>query len=202
MYNHRLKRLHYLGSCRYKIRDTWMTFYPCWFWENGLSDKLLQVLDDDVQQLELKPGTLAHGHVDTDVRNSNSNAFPSHHWITGILYNYALHANREAGWKRTLEYPEVTQIAEYREGQFYKWHTDNNAYSLQEYDRKITVICLLNDPSEFEGGDFEIEYAMQVPKLKKGSVIAFPSNLRHQVTPVTHGRRLSATCWAVGPQKW
>ena len=179
-----------------------MTFYPCWFWENGLSDALLNVLNEDVKQLELLPGTLAHGNIDTSVRNSNSNALAPHHWITGVLYNYAVHANREAGWKRTLEFPEVTQIAEYGPNQFYSWHTDSNAYSMQEYDRKLTAICLLSDPSEFEGGDFEIEYAMQVPKLKRGSVIVFPSNLRHQVKPVISGLRRSATCWAVGPQKW
>ena len=177
------------------------TFYPCWFWENGISDSVLQILDAEVKQLELKPGELVHGNIDLSVRNSNSNAFPSYHWFTGVMYNFAVHANREAGWQRTLEFPEVTQIAEYGPDQYYKWHTDMEPFSLDPYARKITVICLLNDPSEFEGGDFEIEFA-QAPKLKRGSVIAFTSNLRHQVTPVTSGKRMSATCWAVGPQKW
>lgn len=178
-----------------------MSFSPCWFWESGVSEAVLQTLEAEIKELELKPGELANGRIDTEVRNSNSNAFAPYHWFSGVLYNFALHANRAAGWQRTLEFPEVTQIAEYGEGQYYKWHTDTNPFSTAAYERKVTAICLLSDPSEFEGGGFEIEFA-QVPQLKRGSVIAFPSNLRHQVAPVTKGKRLSATCWAVGPQKW
>ena len=95
-----------------------MNFFPCWFWENGIDDALLTVLNGNILTLELKPGELAHGNMDTQVRNSSSAAFPSHHWLTGVMYNYAVHANKEAGWQRTLEFPEVTQIAKYEPGQY------------------------------------------------------------------------------------
>lgn len=178
-----------------------MNFYPCWFWENGINEAVLQALEIEARELELKPGELAYGNINKEIRDSNSAAFASHHWFTGVMFNFAVHANKEAGWQRTIEFPEVTQIAEYGPEQHYKWHTDTDPFSVAAYARKVTVICLLNDPSEFEGGAFEIEHA-KAPALKRGSVIAFPSSLRHQVAPVTSGLRRSATCWAVGPQKW
>jgi PKHD-type hydroxylase len=58
---------------------------------------------------------------------------------------------------------------------------------------------LLSDPSEFEGGEFQFQENESV-KMKKGSVIAFPSFLKHQVTPVTSGKRYSAVCWINGPR--
>ena len=178
-----------------------MTFSPCWFWEKGIEESVLKVLEEEIKTLELLPSMLSQGRNDTDVRNSSSNALPSHHWFTGIMTNFAIHANREAGWKRTLEFPEVTQIAEYKPDQYYKWHADINPFSVAEYERKVSVVCLITDPSEFEGGELELEH-VSAPKLKRGSVIAFPSILRHQVTPVTKGKRVTATCWVIGPQKW
>ena len=72
---------------------------------------------------------------------------------------------------------------------------------LANTDRKITVICLMNDPSEFEGGELQIRlYGDFTPELKKGSLIAFPSVLEHRVTPVTKGVRYSATMWLSGPR--
>lgn len=175
--------------------------YPCWFWEDAIPHHTLDTLAIETAALELLPGEVGNGVIDKTIRDSNSNALPAIHWFTGALFNYAVHANQSAEWGRTIEFTEVTQIAEYGVNQHYDWHNDTRDFFVMPYDRKITVICLLNDPSEFEGGDFEIERAT-VPKLKRGSVIAFPSNLRHRVTPVTKGKRLSATCWAVGPQKW
>ena len=176
-----------------------MNFHPCWFWENGVSEPVLNVLEEEIKTLDLKPGELVHGHIDKSIRDSMSDAFAPHHWFTGVMMNFAFHANRAAGWQRTLEYPEVTQIAEYGPGQHYKWHTDTDPFSVAPYERKVTVICLLTD--DFEGGAFELEHA-KAPVLKRGSVLAFPSSLRHQVAPVTKGLRRSATCWVHGPQKW
>ena len=45
--------------------------------------------------------------------------------------------------------PEILQIARYHKGHFYKWHTDGDGRGY----RKLSMSCLLNDPSEFEGGE-------------------------------------------------
>ena len=108
-----------------------MNFHPCWFWENGVSEPVLNVLEEEIKTLNLKPGELAHGHIDKSIRDSMSDAFPPYHWFTGVMMNFAVHANLAAGWKRTIEFPEVTQIAEYGPDQYYRWHTDTNPFSVE-----------------------------------------------------------------------
>ena len=63
--------------------------------------------------------------------------------------------------------------------------------------QEVSTVCLLNDPSEFEGGEFELEGG-RVISMKQGSVISFPSFLRHRVRPVTKGNRVTAVCWTLG----
>jgi PKHD-type hydroxylase len=74
--------------------------------------------------------------------------------------------------------------------------------SEQPIDRKITVVCLLNNIQEFRGGEFEMKFKSELycPALKKGSVIAFPSFISHRVAPVMQGARYTATLWLTGPK--
>jgi PKHD-type hydroxylase len=91
------------------------------------------------------------------------------------------------------------QFAEYGPEQHYAWHTDTFALAGKPTDRKITIVCLLND--EFEGGQFQVRlYNDYTAPLEKGTIIAFPSILEHRVIPVTSGIRYSATMWFSGPR--
>jgi PKHD-type hydroxylase len=59
----------------------------------------------------------------------------------------------------------------------------------------------LSDPSEYEGGLFKIEN-QEIPLWyrEKGTVMVFPSYLRHRVEPVTRGVRRSLVAWFEGPR--
>ena len=59
-----------------------------------------------------------------------------------------------------------------------------------------------HDPSEYEGGDFELDRQYPQPEgfRTKGSVFLFPSFLPHRVTPVTKGVRRSLVSWIEGPK--
>ena len=100
--------------------------------------------------------------------------------------------------------PEILQIARYHEGQFYKWHTDGDGRGY----RKLSMSCLLNNPSEFDGGEMEfkmpdrfhpggivMEGQKTVMKMKEGCPIVFLPNLEHQVLPVLRGQRDSLVVW-------
>tara|TARA_B000000557_G_scaffold58875_1_gene45735 strand:- start:894 stop:1451 length:558 start_codon:yes stop_codon:yes gene_type:complete len=89
--------------------------------------------------------------------------------------------------------PEIIQIARYHKGHFYKWHTDGAG---RDY-RKLSMSCLLNDPSEFEGGEMEFKSEKQKTtiKLKKHHPILFMPDLEHQVLPVLEGHRDSLVVW-------
>lgn len=135
--------------------------------------------------------------VNHAVRNTTVRFIPENHWLTGVMYHIGLQANKVHGWDLNVDSNEHIQYAEYEEGQHYDWHIDTFILSGRPLDRKITVVCLLNDPSEFEGGN--LEFRDNAAPLKKGSVIAFPSFIQHRVTPVTKGIRRSATLWLTGP---
>lgn len=105
------------------------------------------------------------------------------------------------------------QYTKYRAGTHgddghYGWHIDSFGRNPQKvFDRKISFVLQLSDPSEYEGGELEIHEGFgQPPKLEqermktKGTLIAFPSYYLHRVTPVTKGERKSLVCWAEGPQ--
>lgn len=134
-------------------------------------------------------------------RNTTIRFAPSGHWFSYILHGVAKEGNFASGWLYDIAGYENIQFAEYGPEQHYNWHVDVFPMSHKDFDRKVSVICLLSDPSEFEGGEFEVKlYQEYKAPLKKGSVIAFPSILEHRVTPVISGLRRSATVWLNGPK--
>lgn len=85
----------------------------------------------------------------------------------------------------------------------YDWHSDIFWEADTLYQRKLSFVCQLSDPSEYEGGNLLLDQQYTQPPsdlLKaKGSVIVFPSFLKHKVTPVTYGIRRSLVSWVEGP---
>jgi len=93
---------------------------------------------------------------------------------------------------------EPAQVSEYSKGQFYHWHTDNSIDMATEPPvRKLSMTLLLNDPSEFEGGNLEIA-GKNLSPMKQGHAAIFASFLQHRVIPVTKGVRKSLVVWFSG----
>lgn len=92
----------------------------------------------------------------------------------------------------------------------YDWHADtilDNAVPdvmKSESTRKLTMIMLLNNRSDFVGGDFQLNVADQnspvTVDMERGTIIAFPSFMIHRVTPVLSGIRKSIVIWVEGPK--
>ena len=94
---------------------------------------------------------------------------------------------------------EPAQYTEYPEGGFYEWHVDNDVNCAHEPPvRKISMTCLLSDPSTFTGGELEFMEKNKIPNLKQGQAIFFASFLRHRVAPVKKGTRRSLVMWFGG----
>ena len=83
-------------------------------------------------------------------------------------------------------------LLRYKTGGQYVCHADSGT----RQHREVSMVALLSDPEDFEGGDLTFMFGM-TPKLKKGSIVAFPSNFvyAHRVTPVTRGTRYSLVTW-------
>ena len=86
----------------------------------------------------------------------------------------------------------------------YNWHTDNASTSKEPYDRKLSMVIQLSDPSTYDGGQFELTQSADPlpPEALKttGQALIFRSCLEHRVLPVTRGTRYSLVTWIRGPR--
>jgi len=102
----------------------------------------------------------------------------------------------------------------YREGSFYTLHQDNITTDRNTPDllkqRQVSIIIFLNEeaeelqPDSYSGGALVFYGLLKDPrraewgfpiKSETGLLIAFPSDLFHEVEPVTYGKRFSIVSW-------
>ena len=98
---------------------------------------------------------------------------------------------------------EPMQLGLYTEGQkgHYDWHIDASSTDAS-VPRKLSLSMLLSDPSEFQGGEFQVKTCnddVQTLECQKGRAWFFPSYTLHRVAPVTKGVRRSLVLWIGGP---
>ena len=144
-----------------------------------------------------KPG----GGTDTKKRVTTISWIPfkemGHMYVD--LNNFIQKANENHFGFDDIRITEPAQFTEYPEGGFYDWHMDCDVIMEHEPPvRKISMTLLLNDPSEFEGGDLELMGPGKFAELKQGHAIIFASFLNHKVNPVTRGIRQSLVVWFGG----
>jgi len=92
-----------------------------------------------------------------------------------------------------IEEDQGYDLLRYKEGQFYKQHTD----SCKQMPRSVSCSFALND--NYQGGEWGFFDRQKVLKVKKGSAIMFPSDFMypHEIMPVTKGVRYSIVTWFV-----
>ena len=91
-----------------------------------------------------------------------------------------------------------------QDGGHFDWHKD---YGRDPSDparepRKLTLSLQLSDPSDYQGCELQVRAGNQIDTAPRarGSLVAFPANVLHQVTPIRTGRRKALVIWAVGPE--
>jgi len=177
-----------------------MSHKPLWY----LMQAPNEVTDEALSDFSTLTVTDAAMGIDSDAldhqqRNTSVCFAPDGHWLGKIMYDVGRMANEVNKWNFDLSGHEKVQYAEYGPNQHYDWHIDTFWLANQSTDRKITVVCLLNDTSDFTGGEFQVRlYKEYTAPLVKGSLIAFPSFLEHRVIPVLTGLRKTATLWISG----
>jgi len=143
------------------------------------------------------------GNVNEVTRKSTVRWLPRNEfteWIYERIYGMVNEANEKI-WHFTINsMPELIQYTEYFEdGGHYDFHLDmGKGFPL--CCRKISIAIQLSDPSEYEGGDFQIVRGNTPENMikGKGTALLFPSYLLHRVTPVTKGTRRSLVLWVGG----
>ena len=73
--------------------------------------------------------------------------------------------------------------------------------------RKLSVTVNLTEPTDYDGGNLKFDLGPHTEKNRyyeceesrpRGSIIVFPSDMYHQVTPITRGTRYSLVLWCLG----
>ena len=130
-------------------------------------------------------------------------------WIFDRVVEAFEMANRDA-YNFDLDGFNQFQYSVYNDqGAHYEYHMDVSFASVSDrflIGRKLSLSLMLNDESEFTGGEFQIiidsgtiEKPITVPH-KRGRFVFFPAFMVHRVAPVKSGVRKSLVFWALGPK--
>ena len=171
-------------------------------WSGAISAEQVEHLITTGQKYEpVNAKVFSSAEAQDEVRSSIVRWMPDK-WVRDLLWEYAKAANINAFGVDVENHAEV-QFTEYHatEGGHYDWHHDINWNGQTNSDRKLSITVQLSDPSEYEGGDFEFdEVSTNADFRSKGTVLVFPSYLRHRVLPITSGSRRSLVAWFFGPR--
>lgn len=180
------------------------------YWENFLTLDEINTILAQPEWLSMQNGCIGGAggtmNVDFNIRASQVTWLGSKPELQSIwikLADIVAEVNSRFFHFDLTGFHEPMQLGLYTEEQqgHYSWHTDAGPDD-NKVPRKLSVAMLLSDPSEFEGGEFQVKtYSDEVQTLecKKGRAWFFPSYTLHRVAPVTKGIRRSLVLWVGGP---
>ena len=181
------------------MRQSWQ------MWSGAVQTDVIEAIKQRAEEVAFQNATIFSGEEkNDDIRRSQVKWLSHDNATKQFLWQYIQQANRNAfGFNiDNLGDIQYTEYEETDEGH-YDWHHDINWSQDRAYDRKLSITVQLTDGSEYEGGQFEFSEVAN-PDLgaskKLGTVLVFPSYLKHRVTPVTKGKRISLVGWFEGPR--
>ncbi|HLL75613.1 MAG TPA: 2OG-Fe(II) oxygenase [Pyrinomonadaceae bacterium] len=150
------------------------------------------------------------GAVDERVRRA-ARLVPSRGTVEFVIRRLSdLKPRVEEHFGRKLAGCEEPQFLRYREGDFFVAHQDGNTGLLrsEREARLVSVVIFLSRQADESGdGDYgggALVFSDWRPGSPRGefrlggepgALVAFRAETTHEVTPVTHGERLSIACW-------
>lgn len=158
-----------------------------------------RILKFSVENLTLKPAKIRDAEMDTATRKSSvgfvnyDNMFP---FLKTKLVKEISEKIQLKGYQINFD-NNGFQFTEYKEGEYYNWHTDSSPNFASE--RYCSVVIQLNDG--YVGGGLEMVIPDSTPeqifKFENGvgNLFVFLSSIQHRVTPVESGTRYSLVSW-------
>jgi PKHD-type hydroxylase len=177
---------------------------PFVYWENEFSNQELNWLQNEARHATDSGFVGSHrgGVVNTETRRSQVKwLYESavNNWVFERLAHVVSSINSSSYRFDLLGFGEPLQLTNYNstETGMYGWHQDYGG----TVSRKLSLVIQLSDPSEYEGGNLQIQTGLHPETVRKqrGLITLFPSYTLHQVTPVTQGSRQSLVAWITGP---
>jgi PKHD-type hydroxylase len=180
------------------------------YWEDFLSNDEINLILAQPEWMSVSNAVVGGQHSppihNSKVRNSEVawlQAKPELQEIWIKLANTVAEVNRNFFHYDLTGFHEPMQLGVYQGGSngHYDWHCDAAAEDLG-VPRKLSMVLLLSDPKDFEGGELQLmngDNNSTIVEQKRGRAWFFPSWMLHRVTPVTKGIRRSAVLWIGGP---
>ena len=146
--------------------------------------------------------------VDKKMRKSDVDCI-THKWLHALIWPCVRAINQQTGWNYEICAVEPMQVTRYEKEGFYGWHKDGRGDSIAAKSknglvRKLSMTLVLN--TGYAGGDLRFgavnngQLKIDTPDLsKQGTMVVFPSDLEHSVSPVLQGTRFSLVAWFLGP---
>lgn len=181
--------------------------HPVVFLDKYLDSDLCDFIVKEGKKLEISEGAVyekntSNKHQDDSIRKAQTAFFEKGHWVESVV-STALHAINQTTWQARLSSSENIQFGIYGQGEFYNEHRDIDLAT--PINRKLSITVQLTDPNYYKGGDFVL-WSLEGKELRKdewrnkGSILVFPSFLKHKVEKVTKGTRMSLVQWYAGPE--
>jgi len=170
-----------------------------WSWKQQIPTSICEAIIEEGYKLKLQPAMVGTEEqaVNESIRKTTVGFFSWDSWIGAICNHYAHRANTSA-WNFQISGQQDPQFAMYSNNQFYDFHEDTSKF--ENNMRKLSLVISISNPDTYEGGDFEFFDGTRPDIKGQGSVLVFPSFIKHRVTPVTKGTRYSLVNWFYGEQ--
>jgi PKHD-type hydroxylase len=184
-----------------------MPVEPFVWWENGFTDQELNWLQEQARKADqqAQAGGFDNKEALKNIRRSQVswlNKTQDTAWVFEKLGHIASSLNAQYYRFDLTGFGEALQLTNYDQSEhgMYGWHVDYGGRLTAS--RKLSLVLQLTDPSQYEGGNLEIMINKNpmIARKQRGLVVAFPSYILHQVTPVVSGSRQSLVAWISGPQ--
>lgn len=195
----------------FKPHEAFRTVYPYAYWDGFFTEEELNKIRDHYSKAELHEAILSDEKVNPDLRKSNitfDEPNDDNRWIFERLAQATILINDQFFQFDLIGFSFYQYTVYDSAGSKYDWHPDiwygDQGPADDFLTRKLSLSLVLSDPSEFEGGKFELftgTNSIVEVEQKKGRIIAFPSWQIHRVTPIIKGIRKSIVVWCQGA-KW
>lgn len=196
---------------------SFLSHIGCFVIEDFLTKEFCEQIQQEAQQANLVSAGIVDdkdlAYVNEDYRKTKIAKISKETRVE--IYNkmLALKPKLEEHFNVTLDESEKPEVLVYREGDYFKVHKDQDDQpdvKTSTSDRKVSIVIFLNtqtlEPQEncYGGGSLNLYGLINRTGWedkgfplggKPGLLLAFRSNILHEVTPVTFGKRFTIVNW-------
>ena len=167
--------------------------------DNLLSASELDAISTATDDAEWESGTATASGQAAEAKNNLqlSPAADANRQIGKIVVE-ALHRNRQFVMTTLPRRVRPPLISAYHADMAYGEHVDAAImYAPAAMRTDVALTVFLSDPASYDGGELVIKMVggETAVKLPAGSMVCYPPQFLHRVTPVTRGVRLAAVTW-------